>query len=197
LEGLIESLKPYLQQYGYWAVFLAILLEDFGIPAPGETVLIAGSLLASQGIMHILPLMLVAWSAAVIGDNIGYLIGHFGGRLLILRYGHYFFITKNRLEYVEHFFRQYGKIVVLVVRFFLLFRQLNGIVAGTADMGWSPFFRYNALGAALWVGTWGTLFYFLGQTVNDWGFIFWILLLPLLILAFLGLKLYRRRRPRR
>jgi membrane protein DedA with SNARE-associated domain len=197
LEGLIESLKPYLQQYGYWAVFLAILLEDFGIPAPGETVLIAGSLLASQGIMHILPLMLVAWSAAVIGDNIGYLIGHFGGRLLILRYGHYFFIAKNRLEYVEHFFRQYGKIVVLVARFFLLFRQLNGIVAGTADMGWLPFFRYNALGAALWVGTWGTLFYFLGQTVNDWGFIFWILLLPLLILAFLGLKLYRRRRPRR
>ncbi len=156
------TVKPYLDHYGYWALFGAILLEDFGMPMPGETLLIAGALLASQGKMGIVPLLVTACIAAVTGDNIGYAIGRFGGRRLVLRYGRYVFITEERLKKAEGFFRRYGGAVVVMARFFAVLRQLNGIVAGTAKMSWRRFLAYNMLGAALWVGFWGMLFYELG-----------------------------------
>jgi membrane protein DedA with SNARE-associated domain len=172
VSGLIASLEPYLHQYGYWAVFAAILLEDFGVPTPGETFLIAGALLASQGSMHIVPLLLVAWAGAVIGDNIGYAIGRFGGRVLALRYGRYVGLNLKRLEYAEGFFRRHGGIVVVVARFIELLRQLNGIIAGIAKMRWSRFLSYNALGAALWVGFWGMLFFELGKGASRYAYMF-------------------------
>jgi membrane protein DedA with SNARE-associated domain len=157
------TVQPYLNHYGYWAVFGAILLEDFGLPVPGETMLIASALLASQGHMHIVPLLLIACVAAVTGDNIGYAIGRFGGRRLVLRYGRYVLITEERLQKAEGFFRRYGGVVVAVARFLAGLRQLNGIVAGTVKMRWRRFLVYNTLGAALWVGFWGLLFYELGE----------------------------------
>jgi membrane protein DedA with SNARE-associated domain len=159
MSNLLVSVKPYLDQYGYWAVFAAILLEDFGVPVPGETLLIAGALLASQGHMHIFPLLLIGWIGAVTGDNIGYAIGRFGGRHLLLRYGPYLLVSQRRLEYAEAFFRRRGGVVIVLARFFAVLRQLNGIVAGMARMPWWRFLPYNALGAALWVGFWGILFY--------------------------------------
>jgi membrane protein DedA with SNARE-associated domain len=172
MSDLLVSVKPYLNQYGYWAVFAAILLEDFGMPVPGEMMLISGALLASQGHMHILPLLLLAWIGAVTGDNIGYAIGRFGGRLLMLRYGPYLLVSQRRLEYAEAFFRRRGGIVVVAARFFAVLRQLNGIVAGIARMPWWQFLPYNALGAALWVGFWGTLFYQLGGRAIRIGLVF-------------------------
>jgi membrane protein DedA with SNARE-associated domain len=162
MSDLLVSVKPYLDQYGYWAVFAAILFENFGLPVPGETLLIAGALLASQGHMHIFLLLPAAWIGAVTGDNIGYAIGRFGGRHLLLRYGPYVLLSQRRLDYAEAFFRRRGGVVVVVARFFAVLRQLNGIVAGMAKMPWWQFLPYNAVGAALWVGVWGTLFYLLG-----------------------------------
>jgi membrane protein DedA with SNARE-associated domain len=156
-------LQPYLNRYGYWAVFGALVLENFGMPVPGETLLIAGALLASHGKMDIVSLLLTACLAAVTGDNIGYAIGRFGGRRLVFRYGRYLFITEERLKKAEEFFHRYGGPVVIMARFFALLRQLNGIVAGTAKMSWHRFLAYNMLGAALWVGFWGMLFYELGD----------------------------------
>ena len=157
------TVKPYLDHYGYWALFGAILLEDFGMPVPGETLLIAGALLASQRKMDIVSLLVTACIAAVTGDNIGYAIGRFGGRKLVLGYGRYVLITEQRLQKAEGFFRKYGGLVVVVARFFAVLRQLNGIVAGTVKMSWRRFLVYNMLGAALWVGFWGMLFYELGD----------------------------------
>ncbi|MGA1796910.1 MAG: DedA family protein [bacterium] len=153
-------------------MFVAIFLEDFGIPVPGETLLIAGALLASHGDMHIVVLILTGWAAAVMGDNIGYAIGLFGGRHVVLRYGNYIFLNKRRLESAEGFFCKYGGIVVVGARFFELLRQLNGIVAGIAKMPWWKFLIYNAIGAALWVGFWCTLFYLLGENANRFAGIF-------------------------
>lgn len=79
LKEYMIALKPYMDQYGYWAVFGAILLESFGIPAPGEATLIVGSLLASQGDLSVFSVVVAAWMAAVVGDNIGYAIGLKGG----------------------------------------------------------------------------------------------------------------------
>jgi len=169
MSDFFVTVKPYLDHYGYWALFGAILLEDFGLPMPGETLLIASALLASQGKMGIVPLLLTACIAAVTGDNIGYAIGRFGGRRLVLRYGRYVLITEERLQRAEGFFRRYGGAVVLMARFFAVLRQLNGIVAGTAKMSWRRFLAYNMLGAALWVGFWGMLFYKLGEKAVRFG----------------------------
>jgi len=159
----METLQPYLMLYGYWAVFGAILLEDFGVPVPGETLLLAGSLLASQGKLHLGPLLIAAWVGAVAGDNIGYAIGRFGGRRAVLRFGHYLFLNEPQLKRAEAFLGKYGPIVVVLARFIEVLRQLNGIVAGIARMRWWRFLAYNALGAALWTGLWGLLFYELGE----------------------------------
>jgi len=172
LEHALQVLKPYLDHYGYLAVLGAIFLEDFGVPMPGETLLIAGALLATQGHFNIYLLVAVAWVGAVMGDNLGYLIGSLGGRRLVLRFGRYLFITPKRLQYAESFFQRRGPIIVVIARFIEILRQLNGIIAGTTKMAWWRFFLYNSLGAALWVGLWSTLFYQLGKEGERIGFLF-------------------------
>ena len=132
-------------------MFGALLLESFGLPLPGETMLIAGALLAAQDGMRLVPLLITASGAAVLGDNIGYAVGRFGGRRLIVRYGARIGLTESRLAMVEAFFQRHGGEVVLVARFFAVLRQLNRIVAGSVGMGWWRFLAYNAVGAALWV----------------------------------------------
>jgi membrane protein DedA with SNARE-associated domain len=166
LHDAIGLATPYLHRYGYAAVFGALLLESFGLPLPGEAMLIAGAALAAEGELHLLPLLFCAWLAAVLGDNIGFAIGHFGGRRLIVRHGARIGITEPRLARVERFFRRYGGQVVLVARFFALLRQLNGIVAGTVGMSWWRFLAYNAVGAALWVCAWGIGVYTIGERLG-------------------------------
>ncbi len=163
MDHLLQALDPWLRRYGYLAVFAAIFLEDFGVPMPGETLLIAGALLASQGSFAISVLMITAWCAAVLGDNVGYAIGRFGGRRLVLGFGRYVLITESRLAHAERFFASRGATVVIIARFIEILRQLNGIMAGIAGMRWWRFLLYNALGAGLWVGFWSVLFFHLGR----------------------------------
>ena len=163
MDHLLRALDPLLRQYGYLAVFAAIFLEDFGVPMPGETLLIAAALLASRGSFNIFILIVTAWSAAVLGDNVGYAIGRFGGRRLVLRFGRYVLITDSRLGRAEKFFESRGAVVVVIARFIEILRQLNGIIAGIAGMRWWRFLVYNAVGAALWVGFWSVLFFHLGR----------------------------------
>lgn len=163
IQQYIATHQAFFHTYGYAAAFFLVLLEDFAMPSPGELVLIGTSLVASQGGLHILPLLLLAWTGAVIGDNIGFAIGHFGGMRLLLRYGRRLGLTHERLDRVHRFFERFGGEVVLVARFVQGARQLNGIVAGSAGMPWRRFFVYNAIGAALWVGAWGYGVYALGK----------------------------------
>ena len=159
----MEHVRHFVTDYGYLAIFLGIFFEDFGLPTPGETMLIAGAILASHGSLNIMWLLPVAWMAAVCGDSIGYAIGAFGGHKLLTRYGAKVGITEERLQKVEAFFARYGDIVVVFARFFIILRQFNGIVAGTLEMPWPRFFLYNAIGAALWVACWGGATYWLGR----------------------------------
>ncbi len=169
MNDLAMSIQPYLNQYGYWAVFLSIFLEDFGLPLPGETILVTASLLAAHGNLNIFLLLAIAWFAAVFGDNVGYAIGRYGGRRFVIRYGHRVLITQKRLEYAENFFCRYGGIVVMAARFFEVLRQLNGIAAGIVRMPWWKFVLYNVLGAGLWVGFWGIVSFKLGQYMKEIG----------------------------
>jgi membrane protein DedA with SNARE-associated domain len=166
LPGIFGSLAPILDSYGYLAVGGLVLVEDFGVPAPGETILIAAAVYAGAGQLNIVLVALIGFVAAVIGDNIGFAIGHFGGRRLVLRFGRYVFITEPRLAKAEDFFARHGGKIVTVARFIEGLRQANGIVAGLARMHWAKFLAFNALGAALWVGLWTTLGYLAGNNLG-------------------------------
>jgi membrane protein DedA with SNARE-associated domain len=166
LPGFLNALSGTLQHYGLWAIGLLITLEDFGVPVPGETILIAGAIYAGAGRINIFALSIVAFAAAVFGDNIGFAIGHFGGRALALRFGKYVFLTEERLDKAENFFDRRGAIVITFARFVEGLRQANGIIAGITGMHWLRFIAFNALGAALWVGTWVSVGYFAGQHIT-------------------------------
>ena len=166
LPGILASLAPVLDHYGYIAVGGFIALEDFGIPVPGETILIAAAVYAGAGRLSIVAVGLVALLAAIIGDNIGYAIGYFGGRALVLRFGKYVHLTSERLDKAERFFDRYGGAVVAGARFVEGLRQANGIVAGTIRMHWLKFLAFNALGAALWVTVWVSIGYLAGSHIT-------------------------------
>lgn len=166
LPGFLAHLGPILDHYGYLAVGGLVALEDFGIPVPGETILIAAAAYAGAGRLNIVIVGVVAVVAAVIGDNIGFAIGHFGGRALVLRYGRYVFITPERLDKAERWIARRGGPIVVVARFIEGLRQLNGIVAGTARMPWREFLLFNAIGAALWAGVWTSVGYLAGSHIG-------------------------------
>jgi membrane protein DedA with SNARE-associated domain len=117
--------------------------------------------------MNIAVVFLVATVAAILGDNLGFAIGHFGGRPLAERFGRYVFLTPQRLDRAEAFFDTHGGKVVTVARFIEGLRQANGLLAGIAGMHWLKFLAYNALGAVLWVGVWCTAGYFAGEHVAE------------------------------
>lgn len=166
LPGFLAPLGSPLAHYGLWAIALLVMLEDFGIPVPGETVLIAGAVFAGSGRLNIVTVGLVGFIAAVTGDNIGYAIGRFGGRALVERWGRYVFLTKERLDKAERFFERHGGKIIVVARFIEGLRQANGLIAGISGMRWLKFLACNALGAALWVGTWVSVGYFAGQHIT-------------------------------
>ena len=202
IQQYIATHQAFFHTYGYAAAFFLVLLEDFAMPSPGELVLIGTSLIASQGGLHILPLLVLAWLGALIGDNIGFAIGHFGGARLLVRYGKRLGLTHDRLESVHRFFERYGGEVVLVARFVQGARQLNGIVAGSAGMSWRRFVIYNAVGAALWVGAWGYGVYALGKRFLEYLPIieqlsFYLLIIVAILLAGTLSWWFWRRRSRR
>jgi membrane protein DedA with SNARE-associated domain len=166
LPGFLNDLSGPLNHYGLWAVLALVLIEDFGIPVPGETVLIAASVFAGSGRLNVFAVALVGFAAAVLGDNIGYAIGRFGGRRLVDRWGKYVFLTPERLDKAEAFFERHGWKIIVVARFVEGLRQANGIIAGIAEMHWLRFLACNALGAALWVGTWVSIGFFAGQHIT-------------------------------
>jgi membrane protein DedA with SNARE-associated domain len=200
LPGFLNALSSPLQHYGVWAIGLLIMLEDFGIPVPGETILIAGAIYAGAGRLNVLAVGVVGFIAAIIGDNIGFAIGHFGGRALALRWGKYVFLTEERLNKAEDFFDRRGAIVITFARFVEGLRQANGIIAGITGMHWLRFLIFNAIGAALWVGTWVSLGYLAGDHIGTiYHYItlysyYALIALAVLIVGYIVWRLRRRRR---
>lgn len=160
IEREIAAVEPWLDRYGYGAVFSTVGVEGFGIPAPGQTLLIAGAVTAvTQTDFHIGLLLLTAFLAAILGSSLGYLLGRRGGRALLRR----FRVNERHLQRVEQGFSRYGGGLIVIGRFFDGLRQLNGIAAGILEMPWWTFTAYNVLGAALWVGCWGLGIYYLDE----------------------------------
>jgi membrane protein DedA with SNARE-associated domain len=162
LPGFLHGVAPILDRWGYLAVAGMIGVESFGIPAPGQTIMVAAAIYAGWGRLNIFGVAAIAFVAAVMGDNVGYWIGVRGGRKVAHKYGKYIFLTPERLERAERFFARRGNRIVLVARFIDGIRQFNGVIAGITAMPWRTFLLYNAIGAFLWVGWWTTIAYLLG-----------------------------------
>lgn len=200
LPGFLESLAGPLNRFGYWAVLLFVMIEDFGIPLPGETVLIAASVYAGAGRLNVVAVGVVGFIAAVLGDNIGFAIGHYGGRALVLRWGRYVRLTEERLDHAEAFFERHGGWIITVARFIEVLRQANGIVAGITGMRWLRFLVFNGLGAALWVGAWVSLGYLAGNHIGTiyhdiTQYLLYVLVaLAVLLAGYAAWRVWRRRR---
>jgi membrane protein DedA with SNARE-associated domain len=202
LPGVLHSLEPTLNHYGYLAVAGLVLLEDFGVPVPGETILIVGAVYAGTGRLSVWLVGVIAFAAAIVGDNIGFALGHFGGRPLIERFGRYVFLTAERIDKATGFFERHGGKVVVIARFVEGLRQANGWIAGISAMHWLRFLGFNALGAALWVGVWTSVGYFSGSHIDSIYHTatryeaYFAVAVGVLILAFIARRVWRRRRAR-
>jgi membrane protein DedA with SNARE-associated domain len=160
LPGFLNGLAGPLDHYGYGAIALLLLLENIGVPVvPGELALIAGAIFAGTGRagLNVVAVGVVAVCAAFAGAEIGYLIGKYAGRELVLRYGRYILVKPHHLDRAEAIVSRYGGIVVIVARFIVGLREANGIIAGITQMRWLTFLSFNAIGACAWVATWVAL----------------------------------------
>jgi membrane protein DedA with SNARE-associated domain len=160
LSSIGLALLTNVKKYGYFAVFFGVMLENAGLPVPGETLLITASGFASHGKLSIWVVAVIAAVAAIIGDNIGFSIGRFGGRPVIEKYGRYVFIRQQQLDHVDRFFARYGSVAVFLARFIAGARVLTALIAGTSDMMWPEFLLFNALGALVWASAISALGYY-------------------------------------
>src|SRR5208337_2987659 len=138
--------------YGYWAVALALLWESAGNPVPGEITLLLASFLAhSEHHLHLGWIIVAATCAATVGGDLGYALGHYGGRPLLDRYQSFFRIPPVALERGEKMFARYGAAAIFFARFVFGMRVFAGPLAGVLRMRWRAFAIFNFLGAAVWV----------------------------------------------
>lgn len=161
----LEVIEEIAQQYGYWAVFLGILLENVGLPIPGETVTLAGGFLAGSDQLNYWIVLGDAILGATIGGNIGYWIGRYGGWSLMLNLGRLFRIQEKQLVSLRDQFSENAAKAVFLGRFIALLRVFASPLAGIAEMPYLKFMIYNTAGAAAWATVMVTLSYFAGQVV--------------------------------
>ena len=150
--SILDLLRNAVVQYGYWTVGAALLVENAGIPVPGETMLLLASFLAySQHDLRLPWIIVVATVAATLGDNIGFALGYYGGRPLLARYQALFRIRDTTVARGESLFSRYGASTIFFARFVFGMRIIAGPMAGVLRMPWRRFLIFNFLGAGVWV----------------------------------------------
>jgi membrane protein DedA with SNARE-associated domain len=163
----IVNVKHLIDVAGYPLLFVLVMSETSGVPVPGETALIAAAVLASQGRLQIELVIGLAAAAAIVGDNIGYLIGRKGGRWLLERPGFMHHQRLRVLEVGEPFFEKHGPKAVFFGRFLLGLRVWASWLAGATRMPWRSFLLWNALGGICWATVIGLIAYYLGRSAGN------------------------------
>lgn len=170
----LETIREIAHQYGYWAVFVGIALENAGIPLPGETITLVGGFLAGSGELNYWFVLGSAIAGAILGDNFGYWLGKWGGWPLLLRLGKLFRIREEQLHQVKEQFRQNAARAVFLGRFVALLRIFAGPLAGIAQMPYWKFFLCNAAGATVWASVMVSLSYFVGNLISLEKLVAWV-----------------------
>jgi membrane protein DedA with SNARE-associated domain/membrane-associated phospholipid phosphatase len=158
---IAEALGPWT----YALVGVMAFLETgafVGLVAPGETVVIAGGVIAGEGTISLLPLIAIVWICAILGDTTSFYIGRRLGRVFLETHGPRVKITPERLEQVEGYFDRHGGKTILIGRFIGLVRALAPFIAGSSGLSYRRFIPYSIIGTGLWATIFCTL-----------GFIFW------------------------
>jgi membrane protein DedA with SNARE-associated domain len=163
-----HTLHHLLSQYGYLAVALFVMVESLGIPFPGETMVITASVYA--GATHHLVVWLIWLTAAVgaiVGDNIGFAIGRFGGYALLRRYGPRIRLDEAKLKVGRLIFDRHGGQVVFFGRFVSILRTYAAFLAGANRMTYVRFLLFNASGGIIWAGLYSIAFYYAGSALSS------------------------------
>jgi membrane protein DedA with SNARE-associated domain len=164
---LSHTIDSWLESYGYLVVFLLVMIESIGIPVPGETALIGAALYAgSTHKLDIWWVIAVAAGGAIIGDNIGFAIGRYGGAKVLLRHGHRIRLHEGRLKIGIWLFRRHGGKVVFWGRFVSVLRTYAAFLAGTNRMEWGRFLVFNAAGGIVWATAFGVAYYVFGSALR-------------------------------
>jgi membrane protein DedA with SNARE-associated domain len=161
----LENIQEIANQYGYWAVFLGIALENTGIPLPGETITVVGGFLAGSGELNYWIVLGSAIAGAVLGDNIGYWIGKLGGWAFLLRLATIFKIPQTQLEEARKQFSKNAPKAVFFGRFVAILRIFAGPMAGIVEMPYQEFLLCNFGGATVWAAITVTISFFLGRLI--------------------------------
>lgn len=161
----LDLVQDLAREYGYWAVFFGILIENMGIPIPGETVTLVGGFLAGSHELNVWKVLAAATVGAIVGDSGGYLVGYYGGWPLILQVGKWLNISEEKLEGLRDRFSKNADKAVIFGRFVALLRIFAGPLAGITRMPYLKFLLCNAIGAASWASVMVSLTYFLGRIV--------------------------------
>ncbi|HEY9827422.1 MAG TPA: DedA family protein [Stenomitos sp.] len=179
----IQSLEEFARHYGYWAVLFGIMLENLGIPLPGESIVLVGGFLAGQGDLEFWPVLGCVIAGAIIGNTFGYWAGVYGGWSLIKRVGHWFRIDEEKLLEIKERFSVNAARAVFFGRFITLLRIFAGPLAGIAEMPFGKFMLYNVLGAVTWASAIVSAAYFAGQLVKLEQLVQWVSQFSLVVLG--------------
>jgi len=186
-----------LLEHGLILLFGLIALESAGVPLPGETALITAAVLAQQGRYSLEAVIVVAALAAIIGDNGGYWIGRKGGRGLLRRTPVVRTYFEKALPPSERFFRKHGAKTVFFGRFIAFLRITSAWLAGISHMPWWKFLFWNAAGGIVWaVGVSIVAFKFgeaAAEAVNKYGLIGGIIVVVVLVVMFVGYRIWKKR----
>ncbi|WP_026736617.1 DedA family protein [Fischerella sp. PCC 9605] len=170
----LENIQEIAHQYGYWAVFLGILLENLGIPIPGETVTLVGGFLAGSHELNYWLVLGDAIAGAVIGGIFGYWVGRIGGWSMLVRLGSLFRISETRLLNIKEQFSDNAAKAVFFGRFLALLRIFAAPLAGIAEMPFGKFCLYNLAGASTWASVMVTLAFFAGRIISLEQLVAWV-----------------------
>ena len=160
---------PLIESFGLFGVYFAVFAESgllIGFFLPGDSLLFTAGLLASEGRLNIIVLILGAFVAAVIGDSTGYAIGKKIGPAIFRKKDSLLFKQKY-VEETKAFFSRHGKRTIILARFTPIVRSFAPVMAGVGEMNYGDFLRYNIAGGALWTFGLGGLGYFLGRTIPN------------------------------
>ena len=156
-----------LLSYGLVLLFAAVAVESAGVPVPGETALVTAAVLAKLGHYSLGSVIVVAAAGAIVGDNVGYGLGRFGGRRLLERWDVVARRAEKALPPAERFFQRHGAKAVFFGRFIAILRVTAAWMAGISHMTWWRFFCWNAAGGIAWAALVAGIAWIFGKAVAD------------------------------